>query len=382
MFSYDEFRDYCRGSLVGGAVGDALGYAVEFMSLSEIRKRFGNKGITEYITDNKGIARFSDDTQMSLFTLEGLMNCVVDNNYAIIEPETALPYIERAYLNWLKTQTVSPSALPYSWLSHIRTLWSRRAPGMTCMNALESIANGLVVCNSSKGCGGVMRVAPLGIFNGVHYNCAKNLYEMARLGGIAAEITHKHTASTFASELFVSILRYCMLLAVDMPVGKQDFSDIVSMALDEIRPRKGNARYSFKPFQGLVIEALELAKSSTEDTAAISKLGEGWVADEALAIALFSVMRHIDDFEECITCAVNHDGDSDSTGAIAGNIIGAILGYSAIPRHYLDSLEIEEVLVSAADDLCTDIDIPDDAQRLNDRYLNHLPVGVTPELLI
>ena len=382
VFSYDEFRDYCRGSLVGGAVGDALGYAVEFMSLSEIRKRFGNKGITEYITDNKGIARFSDDTQMSLFTLEGLMNCVVDNNYAIIEPETALPYIERAYLNWLKTQTASPSALTYSWLSHIRTLWSRRAPGMTCMNALESIANGLVVCNSSKGCGGVMRVAPLGIFNGVHYNCAKNLYEMARLGGIAAEITHKHTASTLASALFVSIVRDCILSSVDIPVSKQDISAIVSTNLAEIDSYNRSSKYAFNELRNLMTRALKLAEPNIEDTVAIRELGEGWVADEALAIALFSVMRHIDDFEECITCAVNHDGDSDSTGAIAGNIIGAILGYSAIPQYYLDTLEIEEVLVSAADDLCTDTDMPESAQRLSNRYRKHLPVGVARDLLI
>jgi len=130
VFSYDEFRVYCRGSLVGGAVGDALGYTVEFMSLSEIRKRFGGKGITRYVTDNRGIARFSDDTQMTLFTLEGLMNSVVGHNYEVIEPETTLPYIEKAYLNWLKTQTASPAKQSDSWLSHIRTLWSRRAPGM------------------------------------------------------------------------------------------------------------------------------------------------------------------------------------------------------------------------------------------------------------
>ena len=382
VFSYDEFREYCRGSLVGGAVGDALGYTVEFMSLSEIRKRFGGKGITRYVTDNRGIARFSDDTQMTLFTLEGLMNSVVGHNYEVIEPETTLPYIEKAYLNWLKTQTASPAKQSDSWLSHIRTLWSRRAPGMTCMSALASVAKGYEVCNNSKGCGGVMRVAPIGIFNGVHYNCANGFNKMARLGGMAAEITHKHRASTFASELFVSILRLCILLSVDRPVGRHDFSDIVSIALDEVRPRKGNAKYSFKPFQDLITEALELAESNTDDISAIRKLGEGWVADEALGIALFSVTRYIDDFEKCIVCAVNHDGDSDSTGAIAGNIIGAILGYSAIPQYYLDTLEIREVLVSAADDICTDIGMPADAQRLRDRYLNHLPAGVAPELLI
>ncbi|MDE6120157.1 MAG: ADP-ribosylglycohydrolase family protein [Muribaculaceae bacterium] len=69
----EELKDKCRGSFVGGAVGDALGYEVEFMSLSAIRKRFGNKGITKYERDRDGVAVFSDDTQMSLFTAEGLL---------------------------------------------------------------------------------------------------------------------------------------------------------------------------------------------------------------------------------------------------------------------------------------------------------------------
>jgi len=102
----------------------------------------------------------------------------------------------------------------------------------------------------------------------------------------------------------------------------------------------------------LVLKALSLAESDKTDTESICELGEGWVAEETLAIAIFSVMRYIDDFEKCIICAVNHDGDSDSTGAVAGNIIGAILGYSAIPKKYLITLELHDVLISVADDLC------------------------------
>lgn len=93
-------------------------------------------------------------------------------------------------------------------------------------------------------------------------------------------------------------------------------------------------------------------------------------------------MRHIDSLEDCIVCAVNHDGDSDSTGAIAGNIIGAILGYSAIPEHYLESLELEPILVSAADDLCADIKVREVNLRVGDRYVKHLPAGVPESYLI
>ena len=137
-----------------------------------------------------------------------------------------------------------------------------------------------------------------------------------------------------------------------------------------------------KAFTKLIELAMELGKGNVPEREAISRLGEGWVAEEALAIAIFSVMRHIDDFEKCMVCAVNHDGDSDSTGAIAGNIIGAILGYSAIPHHFIDTLEIGPVLVSAADDLCADIDIPEVNMRIGHRYIHHLPANIPSQYLL
>ena len=49
--------------------------------------------------------------------------------------------------------------------------------------------------------------------------------------------------------------------------------------------------------------------------------------------------------------AVNHGGDSDSTGAITGNILGAAIGYEAIPQFFLDDLELRDVILHMADDL-------------------------------
>ncbi len=196
---YSRLQDKCRGSLVGGAVGDALGYEVEFLSLAAIRKRFGGQGITRYVTGADGVALFSDDTQMSLFTLEGLMNGVIATEAG--RPDAILPYVRRAYLAWYRTQMSSPAPLAESWLSRLRTLWSRRAPGLTCMGALENLDRGHEVYNSSKGCGGVMRVAPVGIFSGAHPNLYSDA-DTARLAGEAAAVTHKHPASTLASALW------------------------------------------------------------------------------------------------------------------------------------------------------------------------------------
>lgn len=372
---YATLQDKCRGSLVGGAVGDALGYEVEFMSLSSIVSRFGNRGITRYVRHG-GVAEFSDDTQMTLFTAEGLMNGIISTKAGA--PEAILPFISEAYLIWHRTQTELPSAVEGSWLSNVRALWSRRAPGNTCMSALRCVANGAAVRNNSKGCGGVMRVAPIGIFNGAH----GNLYsyeDTAHLAGWAAEVTHGHIASTFASALMAMTVENCIS---NDKTGRLEFGWMVDGGLTLMDKYFPGHDEELRSFRELLSRALELGKGDKPEREAIRELGEGWVGDEALAIAVFSVMRHIDNFEDCIVCAVNHDGDSDSTGAIAGNIIGAILGYSAIPKHFIDALEVNPVVISVADDLCADVSVPEVTQRVGDRYVKHLPVGVDRTYLL
>ncbi len=80
-------------------------------------------------------------------------------------------------------------------------------------------------------------------------------------------------------------------------------------------------------------------------------LGGGWVAEETLAIAIFSVLRHIDDFRGCMICAVTHRGDSDSTGAVAGKILGAILGTSGIPDDMMQPLQFHNLINDTATQL-------------------------------
>lgn len=373
---YSKLQDKCRGSLVGGAVGDALGYEVEFLKLKTILKKYGPDGITRYSTNKGKEALFSDDTQMSLFTLEGLMNGIIDSKAGDISH--IVPHIKKAYLNWHQTQTTPPHLLSESWVGSLNALWSNRAPGLTCMEALGQLADGQEVRNNSKGCGGVMRVAPIGIFCGAHPHIY-SYKDIALLAGQAAELTHKHIASTLAAALLATTVANCISAeGVDTTL----FSFIITGGLIILPEYFPGYLDEIKTFASLIEQAMDLGKKDVPEREAISLLGEGWVGDEALAIAIFSVMRHIDDFEKCVVCAVNHDGDSDSTGAIAGNIMGAILGYSAIPRHFLETLEIEPVLVSAADDLCADVDIPEVNLRIGHRYIKHQPSNIPPEFLI
>jgi len=84
---------------------------------------------------------------------------------------------------------------------------------------------------------------------------------------------------------------------------------------------------------------------------AIEKIGQGWVAEETLAIAVYCTYKYIDDFEKAVIAAVNHAGDSDSTGAVTGNLVGAAVGYDAIPTHFKENLELHGVILHIADDL-------------------------------
>lgn len=369
----EQLQDKCRGSLIGGAVGDALGYAVEFSSLSQIKAKYGENGISAYELDNNGVAEFSDDTQMSLFTAEGLLSAIADGKTF---EKDLLSYITTAYEHWYYTQCRPPLKMSKSWLTHIKALWARRAPGMTCMSALQSISmsNSAPVVNNSKGCGGVMRVAPIGIFSAAHPQTL-DLEHAGYLAGYAADITHKHPLSTFSSMALAMIVADC--IAHDK-VDREKFCFIVIDRVFKLLSLYFKEDKHLAELNNLISHALVLAESEKSDTDAIRELGEGWVAEETLAIAIFSVMRYIDDFEKCVCCAVNHDGDSDSTGAVAGNIIGAILGYSAIPEKYITNLELHDVILSVADDLAG----VSSEEQIIERYKNHKSYGVNENYLI
>lgn len=369
----NNLQDKCRGSLIGGAIGDALGYAVEFSSLNVIRKKYGENGIADYALDSDGIAEFSDDTQMSLFTAEGLLDAISRNR---LNENEILASIRRGYEHWYATQTRIPYALDSSWLSSIKSLWSERAPGTTCMMAMHQIAfgDGSQVENDSKGCGGVMRVAPIGIYSAVHPDIL-GFENAGVIAGKAADITHKHPISTFSSMALAMLVSECIIQNnINRDKLRNIVIDKVFKHLGQVFRRDDNLANLFN----LILKAMALSDMKYSDYEAIRELGQGWVAEETLAIAVFSVMRYIDDFEKCIRCAVNHDGDSDSTGAVAGNIIGAILGYNAIPQKYLTNLELHDVLFSVADDL-GGFSSP---EQMKERYVNHKPFNVSPVLLL
>ena len=103
MDNKEILRDRIRGSLMAGAAGDALGYTVEFMSLDEIRRRYGQRGITRFeLTDGKAL--ISDDTQMTLFSANGILMGITRGHMRGVFGSFEC-YVRDAYLDWYFTQT-------------------------------------------------------------------------------------------------------------------------------------------------------------------------------------------------------------------------------------------------------------------------------------
>lgn len=380
----NAYMNKVLGSMIGGAAGDALGYAVEFMSYGQIINKYGNRGITRYELNKDGVAEISDDTQMTLFTANGMLFC--HTRYATHGILGASPadYIRDSYLEWYQTQTgeIDYTQPHYNWIRDIKEVHSRRAPGVTCMSALECLANKKEVINNSKGCGGIMRIAPIALFAGNPIFTEE--YEMyAREAGKAARLTHKHPLGYIPAAFLSLFINKVMPYAY---VSRRQLTDTANECISRMRDIYPEEQRHIDYMAELIQKAMMLSVSGKSDNEAIREIGEGWVAEETLAIALYCVFRYPEDFEKAIVAAVNHSGDSDSTGAVAGNISGAIIGYDAIPQYYKENLELRWLIEELAKDLATGIpvseytdcyDTPEKASWMN-RYVNLVFIDCVP----
>ena len=336
--------------MVGGAAGDALGYAIEFHREEEIFSTYGPSGIQEYCLDGmSGKALISDDTQMTLFTAAGILKQYERETERGVSGPPSF-YIGLAYEDWMKTQDVEVEGWSQHFdLVNVPELNCRRAPGITCLNALESSRGGNrhEPINSSKGCGGIMRVAPMGLFySGKRWPGmeAKTLLEETSL---VVERTHGHPLGYLPAAAVVWIIHEIMEGRVN---SKEDLAKISYETMDILREVFDDEDPEYLEEMECINDlAVCFADNDKSDLENIHMLGEGWVAEETYGIALYCCLRHYADFSEVIRSAVNHKGDSDSTGAVAGNIMGAIVGYDAIDSIWKDDLELKDLIVRASE---------------------------------
>ncbi|MDT0432292.1 MULTISPECIES: ADP-ribosylglycohydrolase family protein [Streptomyces] len=349
-------RARVRGALLGGAVGDALGNPVEFLSLDGIRRAHGDQGVRGLTADPDGVVgRITDDTQMTLFTAEGLIRAHARTR-ATGTAGSEYALVRNAYRRWLDTQN-HPAPPDRGGDDPVRTgtlrkhpwLYARRAPGNACLTGLAAghtpepgtpLALPGPVNPQSKGCGTVMRSAPFGLVGAD----APRAFELAAR---CARITHGHPTGGYAAGAFAAIVTH--LLEGDSPAGA------VLRAMDLLARHRGHEETT-----AALRAAVDLAVPGRPSAEHVESLGAGWVAEEALAIAVYCalVLPGPDDVGEALLLSVNHSGDSDSTGSVCGNLLGAHHGDVALPASWLAATEGRAVIAELADDLCTEFGQP------------------------
>jgi ADP-ribosylglycohydrolase len=304
------------GCIVGLAVGDALGYPAEFRRRTQLIKEIGPAGIEDFIafkdsrftrpffmgSPNHPPGTYTDDTQMTMAVAEALLAA------GDFELDELAAKMSKKFVEWS------------------RSLKNNRAPGGTCMEGCANLAAGVTWREAgvaeSKGCGSVMRVAPIGLY----YADVNQIAEVARSSSL---LTHGHSAAlegAAAAAILVGLARRGaapeeMFAEVDKRCSPRcaDFSSVWRKLPDVIS----------QPAEAVLVEG---------------GLGEAWVAEEAVASAMYCFWRFPDDFERAVLTAINTDGDSDTIGTITGSLVGARLGVDSIPAGWRKDVEDSEYL--------------------------------------
>lgn len=345
-------EDVFLGCLLGGALGDALGYPIEFVrSWQQIVERFGATAPRDlvYVSGGRDAAAppsqpcapsealISDDTQMTLFSAEAILRAWSAGGGAIV------PFALGAYQRWYVTQEIAPrdrvrSRSGQGLLLAEPRLYARRAPGQTCLSALSlsftrpSVATIHDPPNGSKGCGAVMRAAPFGL-------AAPSREEAFVAARDAAVLTHGHPSGYLSAA-------YLAALVHDLARGAalEEAMGLADVLLAREREHQELA--------AALARARALAAGGPLSPSAIEQLGGGWVGEEALAIAVACALQvTASDVAQTLWRAVAHGGDSDSTGSITGNLVGAMFGASALPARWLSRIELRDLIERVARDL-------------------------------
>lgn len=311
-------KDYFRGCLVGGAVGDAKGYNV----------REGDKDL------------ISDNTQLTSFTVDALI--WADQRAKRKGVYAYIPCLFYSYQKWYYTQTGSLADKSYEFILDgeilkWEELYARRGEGTTTLNALGGSIHGKYgslknMINTSKGCGSVMRAAPIGM-----YFCKDAQYAF-QIGCDSAALTHGHIDAILSTGYFAYVISGIL------QGGK--LNDVALSALAELKKnsKKEDCYETIK-------RGIMLASEDKDPVEAMKEIGQGWTADEAMALAIYCSLKYENDYEQGVTVATSYDGNVDSIGSITGNILGANLGSLEVPYNWIKALELSELIMYGADRL-------------------------------
>lgn len=339
-----------HGCLLGGALGDSLGYAVARDDITAIRARFGPGGLQDPAAAEGG-STFSYRTQLTLYTVDGLVEALEWANSGVGADTNACLWL--AYLRWLGTQGVPlPAAAPVQpprWIDTQEALRHRRDPDPDSLSGLATGEMGTLfrpVNPEAKGAGTVARSAPFGLIPNIG---PESVY---KLSSDAAALTHGHPAARQGAGA-LSLMIHFLAAGHGLP-------EAAGRALAHLREAALGRNESPDPvLTGRLEAALRLAPAGRTAAAPgpedlVRELGEGQGAEEALAVALYAVLATVPEtaapghpqahFRAAMAAAVNHSADSTAAAAVAGNLLGAFYGEECLPAAWLEALDAPEVI--------------------------------------
>lgn len=305
-----DLKEKFAGTMLGLAIGDALGYAVEFSSLAEIHRRYGPNGITELSS-----TLFSDDTQMSMAVARGLVEAGRDANV-----DDAAPFVARQFIEWSR----NPPG-------------GHRAPGGACMAGCRALAHGFPWEDAGDadagGCGSVMRSAPYAL------RFWKDEDAAIECAARHSRMTHRHPLALAASAALASGV-WCALRDAPRQL-------IVARMIDAaMRYDVGTARMMREDAR-LAVDVIAQRAPRAATTADVLDRRRGWAGHEAVSAAMFCFAIG-DDYADTIRLAANSPGDSDSIACIAGALSGAHVGLAGIPSRWHTKIERRDELMALA----------------------------------
>lgn len=339
-------RDRFLGAVLGCAVGEALGMPISADSWDEIQSRHGADGLTDYVPAGHPSGRLGSDTQLLLFSLEGTIRANISRRATGTHNPTR--HIQHAYQRWLHTQHLSwpraageflhDSPEPDGWLVGQRALFQTRNPGRTMMRTLIAFAKGQQQMGSpdnpvsdSQGSSAITRAVPAALWS-------NDSAEVFHVGMRTAALTHGHPAAWLSAGALAFLVSRLM--------NGEPLATAVDAAMEQLTPHTGHEDVSRR-----ITAAVRLARSGRIAPSDLERnLGTGSTAAEALGIGLYAALVCDGDFDAALPVAVNHSGNSATTGAICGSLIGAASGAEQIPERWKAELEVYEVIERLAHD--------------------------------
>lgn len=361
-------KDMIRGCMIGGAIGDALGYQVKGLTWYEIEKKHGRLGNRRYDKNMLNIAKISEETQMSIYTAGSLLHfgtkCIFEGQ----SPVDAYKYVIKSYDEWCDNIMDYRHSSYTCWFDGMEYLSAHRDLGGSTIGMLLARHDKRKFTKHSWGTCGMTRTAPLALYhaalNARHPNTI-GVMDGAAMAGHLAWLTHRHPLGWLPACALHFILTG-ILQGHGVPSSIKSAISFMEDLCDQ-RARVdmvGSEISNYDEYMDSQIKLLELMKLAcqlgednvTKDVA-FKKLGKGYQGAEALAIAIYCCIRYSEPrnirtiykdtgestakttlgkrmFEEAMCCAVSHSGNTDATGTLVGQIMGVWVGYSAIPGYY------------------------------------------------